>query len=164
MAEFLEGTQLGPHLLLVFGAGTGEPVLAPDIRVLGHDRAVGVDVGLQPVDFGGQPFDRVILTGRGLLAVESPHRRGQTVEEASEFAASGGRRQAAGECDNGGQKDRRNRVHSGCFHRLRSLPLVGIFPLTVSPSHRGVLLRSSAREQSAQSEALRLVCLRIFPA
>ena len=90
-------------------------------------------MGFEPVDFGGQPFDGVVFAGRGLLAVEGPHRRGEVVEDLSEFARAGG-----GDAGGGNEHDRHaDQLRNGRSHWLRPLPRLGIVPLSVSPLRGG---------------------------
>ena len=86
-------------------------------------------MGPEPVNLIGQPIDDVVLAGWRLLSVQGPHRRGEVVEDAPEFACGGGRGHRAA-----GEQDRRtNQLQNGRSHCLRLLPSLGIVSLNVRP-------------------------------
>ena len=74
VVEVLEVPQLRLHLRFVFVAVARQPALPPHVGLLGDDRAVGVDVVLQPVDLAGELLDGVVLAGLRLLPVEGLRR------------------------------------------------------------------------------------------
>jgi hypothetical protein len=86
---------------LVFGPVPREPALAPDIRVLGHDRPEPVDVVFQPVEFVSQPFDGAVGSRRGRHAVSRLGRRGEAAKQPFEHLSGprGGSRRTGAESD-----------------------------------------------------------------
>jgi hypothetical protein len=109
-------------------AMAGEAALAPDVRMLGDDRAVGVDVVLEPVDLGGEPFDLVVGAAGRLFAMQGPDGGGEAVDDGAEVAGGGGggREEQAGRGDDGGPCGDRETAGS---HRLQSLRCVTTLPL-----------------------------------
>ena len=100
VVEILKVAQLRLHLRFVFVAMAGEPALAPHIRLLGDDRAVGIDVVLEPVDLAGELLDGVVLAGGRLFPVE---RLGRGLEPAHEAERIAGARHRGG-CQEGGER------------------------------------------------------------
>ena len=82
VVEVLEVSQLRLHLRFVFVAVARQPALAPHVGLLGDDRAVGVDVVLEPVDLAGELLDGVVLAGLRLLPVEGLRRGLEPVPQA----------------------------------------------------------------------------------
>ena len=77
----LEPAQLRPHLGLVFGTVSGEPVLAPDVGSLGDDRAVVVEVVLEPEDLAGELVEAGIGGNGRRVAVDGAEGARQAAEE-----------------------------------------------------------------------------------
>ena len=100
VVEILKVAQLGLHLRFVLVAMAGEPALAPHIRLLGDDRAVGIDVVLEPIDLAGELLDGVVLTRGRLVAVERLSRCLETPHEAERIAGARHR----GGCQEGGKR------------------------------------------------------------
>ena len=113
VVEILKVAQLGLHLRFVFVAMAGEPALAPHIRLLGDDRAVGIDVVLEPVDLASELLDGVVLAGGWLVAVERLSRCLEPPHEAERIAGARHR----GGCQEGGKRaghgDQRERPAEG---------------------------------------------------
>ena len=83
VVEVFEFAQLRLHLRFIFVAVAGEPALAPHIGLFGNDRAIGIDVVFQPVDFVGEMLNAIILAGGGAIPLPSPRRRGHGMPDAA---------------------------------------------------------------------------------
>ncbi len=135
LAAGREFAQLPLHLGLVFVAVPHEAALPPHIGLLGHDRAVGVDMVLQPVDLVGQSLDGVPALGLravrgGGLPVGGPHGSHQAVDHAADVAGprrQGGPDRQGEDCRDGHRPTGRVRADHGRIS-FEGSPVRGAIP------------------------------------